>query len=907
MIRILIVDDQKTARESIKSILEKESTFEIVGVAANGQEGIRLAITLAPDIILMDLIMPDLNGLVATQLICQKNSAINVVILTIEDSDDLLIQAINVGAKGYLLKTVPSQEIIDTLKSIYRGSNLLVKHHPSWFEDKFNINGDESIKHHMVANIGEFSKSFIDKSNRKAIEVKALNSDNFLPDLDLGNAQQSPFDLTQLVVVLKRRYSPALIGFVSVLLGAILYLIFTPRLYRASALISLENRQESVSELGRNLSNITGSIEYSPLANQTRLIKSIPILETALDNLIQEQGQELIQVQDMTPQIMRSQLEVRVIPNTNILEVSYANSDPKFATLILNEIIDAVIQKNTDRIRSEASSVRQFLEQEVSEQKKALREIETSENRYREQKGIVALDNQTTNLVNRLNNLETQEQDLLAQIKEQQSRVNTLKKLANVTSAESAYIEGRIGQDSQLERLRTELINIETELADARSKFTDQHSMVISLLEERNEIQNLYQKQVRNLLGEEVAIPSSQIREHAVSSSERGLSQEVFSELIVNQTQLEANREKLDAIQTEKGKTENQIALLPSQVQSLTELVRQREQANESLQFLQRKLEEARIAEAQLVSNIHIVELASVPSSPSSPKASFVLAIATTVGIILATGIILLLETTDRTLYNGTEVERQFHIPFLANLSPLPARTENLEHIQSFLRDEGLYEPYRTLLKRIETNTQKQSTVVVITSTVTEEGKSVVTSHLGAVAALLSRKTLIIDAHLLKPKQHVWFDLELEPGLVEIVADQLSLAQAIQSTAIKNLSVLASGIPISHSSMIMESPVIQAILQQARQQYDLVIIDTPSVNDSCDAYTLGQYSDGLVMVTQPLYTSKTLLKQTLVDLRKNRSSIIGFVTNNRIKRHNEHRLSPQRSHSPLLRYSGDHS
>ena len=885
MIRILIVDDQKTIIEKIKSMLQTELGLEIVGTASNGYEAIDLAATLAPDIILMDLEMPNLNGLAATKLISQQNPDFNIIILTIQDRDDLLVQALSAGAKGYLLKNVNAQEIIETIYLVYKGSQLQ------------KSKGNQLAELHSIKNNNGYK-------NRSSFTTVADYPKTLINNIDLEQSNQrtvsppSTFNFSALISILKRRCIPALMGFSGVLLGAALYLIFVKRTYQATASIILEDRQESISELGKNLSSVLESREYSPLASQLELVRSKSVLNTALDNIVRKKDGYL--TKQISIDAIRENLGIKIIPNTNILEVSYVNSNPKLAQLLLNEIIQAVIDKNTDSIRSEASSVRQFLEKQVSKQKKQLSKLETAENSFREQKGIVDLDNQTANLVDRLNNLSTQEQNLLTQIKEQETKVNSLQQIAKVNNAEAAYNRGVIAQDRQLEDLRTQLTNVESELAAARSNFTDNNPVVIALLEKKEKILSLYQGQVREVLGEGATL-NPKLTERGFSQEKDGISQKVFVELITNQTQLEANKDKLKAIEVEKGKINNQIALLPAQVQSLTELVRQREQANESLQFLQRKLEEATIAEAQLVSNIQVVEQASLPSAPSSPKIILVLAMASIIGTILATSIILLLEKIDHTLYDGREVESQLNIPFLTALPHLPnsnKSTKRLNQINLFLKNKDLYEPYRYLLKRLESYRSK---VIVVTSATEKEGKSVVAFHLGAVSAMLSRRTLIIDAHLDRPEQHRMFDVKLQPGLTEMVVDRLSLAEVVQSTRIENLSALFSGISTSHSCRILESPLIKNILQDAAIKYDLVIVDAPSVSSNCDAYTLSKYTNGLIMVTRPFYTKKNVLEQTVADLKRNQASIIGFVINNADKE--EQQSNRDRNiinHSPSL-------
>ncbi|WP_052055734.1 polysaccharide biosynthesis tyrosine autokinase [Myxosarcina sp. GI1] len=876
MIRILIVDDQKTAREKIKSIFEAESDIEVVGIATDGYEAIRLAKTLAPDIVLMDLEMPNLDGLAATKLLCLQNLDINVIILTMQDSDDLLIQALNAGAKGYLLKNLSAREIIETVNLIYEGSRFTTSK-LNRFGNKVTINIEKEPQKIKAADVTTDVNNKVSKDayylETPSVQQRELSSEQE----NYSFTRPSQPDFSSLLTILKRRYPPALMGFLGVLLGAILYLIFAQRTYQAVASISLEDRQESISELGKDLSSIPGSNEYSPLASQAELITSMPVIRTALDNAAQKK--EGYFIRHISPNEVRDNLSVTVVPNTNILEVSYVHQNSELAALILSEIIDTVIAKNTNTIRSEASSVRQFLEREVNEQRQELSQLETSENRYRAQSGIVDLNNQTSNLVNSLNSLETQEQDLLTAIKEQEAKANNLQRITKVNDAESAYIQGKIGQDRQLENLRTQLTDVEAQLAAARSNFTDSNPTVIALQEKRAEILNLYQQQINKVLGEGVTVSPSELAENRLSQEENGISQKVFSELIAIQNQLDANREKLQAIRAEKAKLSDRINSLPANVQSLTELVRQREQANESLQFLQRKLEEASIAEAQLVSNIQIVELAEVPTSPSSPKIPFVLAIALIIGVIFATGIILLLETIDRTLYDGKEIEGQLRIPLLATLPNLLNKTINIAQIKLFLHDKELYEPYRSLLKRLESFSQQDLKVIVISSASAQEGKSTVAAHLGAVAAMLNRRTLIIDAHLNQSSQHYFFQVKHQPGLVEIVTDRLPLEKVVQSTEIPNLSVLAVGSSTGNSCAVVESPSIESLIQKAAMQYDLVIIDAPSTSSNCDAQTLAKYSEGLVMVTRPLYTTTDVLERTVIDLKRNKTPILGFVVN----------------------------
>ncbi|MDJ0797900.1 MAG: response regulator [Calothrix sp. MO_167.B12] len=111
MIRILIVDDQKSIRDRIKALLEPEQDFEVVGTADDGRTAIEQVKTLQPDVVLIDMEMPGLDGISATQIICQDSASTKVLVLSGYDSHDYVAKSLSAGAKGYLLKNTPTKEL----------------------------------------------------------------------------------------------------------------------------------------------------------------------------------------------------------------------------------------------------------------------------------------------------------------------------------------------------------------------------------------------------------------------------------------------------------------------------------------------------------------------------------------------------------------------------------------------------------------------------------------------------------------------------------------------------------------------------------------------------------------------------------------------------------------------------
>jgi DNA-binding NarL/FixJ family response regulator len=125
VIRILIADDQELVRTGFRLILQREPDLDVVGEAADGAEAIRLASALQPDIVLMDIRMPILDGIAATRELLNGHNSTRVVILTTFDLDEYVYAALTAGASGFLLKDVKAAVLADAIRTVHAGEALL--------------------------------------------------------------------------------------------------------------------------------------------------------------------------------------------------------------------------------------------------------------------------------------------------------------------------------------------------------------------------------------------------------------------------------------------------------------------------------------------------------------------------------------------------------------------------------------------------------------------------------------------------------------------------------------------------------------------------------------------------------------------------------------------------------------
>jgi DNA-binding NarL/FixJ family response regulator len=124
-IKLLIVDDQVLFREGLKTLLSTQPDFMVIAESGNGEEAIRLAISFSPDIILMDLRMPVLDGVSATRRIKDALPGSRIIVLTTFDDDELVFDGLRAGAVGYLLKDVSSEKLFEAIRAAARGEYFL--------------------------------------------------------------------------------------------------------------------------------------------------------------------------------------------------------------------------------------------------------------------------------------------------------------------------------------------------------------------------------------------------------------------------------------------------------------------------------------------------------------------------------------------------------------------------------------------------------------------------------------------------------------------------------------------------------------------------------------------------------------------------------------------------------------
>jgi len=127
-IKVLLADDHDLVREGIRDLVVRQKDMSVVGEACDGPEAVKLAQTLEPDVVLMDIAMPTVNGIEATKRIKASRPDVSVLVLTAYDNEEFVFAILDAGAAGYLLKNVKGEELLRAIRSVYAGESVL---HPT--------------------------------------------------------------------------------------------------------------------------------------------------------------------------------------------------------------------------------------------------------------------------------------------------------------------------------------------------------------------------------------------------------------------------------------------------------------------------------------------------------------------------------------------------------------------------------------------------------------------------------------------------------------------------------------------------------------------------------------------------------------------------------------------------------
>lgn len=198
-IKVAIVDDHHMVRKGLLFFFKTQTDIEVVGEAANGKEAIDMIIRMNPDIVLMDLSMPDMNGVEATKELLKRNPSIKIVVVTSYADQDHVIPAIQAGAKAYHLKDVEPEELVETIREVYYGKSKLDPKIISLVFDHMSVSNEKEKLNRLTKREADVLKEIAKGKSNKEIASSLFITEktvkthvsNLLSKLELSDRTQA--------------------------------------------------------------------------------------------------------------------------------------------------------------------------------------------------------------------------------------------------------------------------------------------------------------------------------------------------------------------------------------------------------------------------------------------------------------------------------------------------------------------------------------------------------------------------------------------------------------------------------------------------------------------------------------------------------------------------------------------
>ena len=467
---------------------------------------------------------------------------------------------------------------------------------------------------------------------------------------------------------------------------------------------------------------------------------------------------------------------------TGVIQLSFLDPDPARARAILDEITQVYYDQNVRRLSQEAANSIAFITTRLPELRRQLTEAEVALNRFRQQQGTVAMDEETKAVIERLTDVE--------------------KKLQEIGLKEAEFSK----------------------------RFRADYPIYRALTEQKGKLQ------------------------------------------------------------AERATIEKQIKKFPDRQQELIRLMRDVQIANDVYTQLLAKQQELEVLQASTVGTVRILDPAITNPKPVKPKKGLALALGALLGLIAGVTLVFIQRMLRQEIHNVAQLEETTGRPVYATIPQVSAlarqqrrrtKEEKLPLLtETVANDDPALESFRSLRTAVHFALLDDARpVLAVTGPAPGVGKTFVSVHLGLVAAQGEARVLLIDADMRKGHIERYFGLKRSPGLSEVLAGDLPWREALHPIGPKALHTLTAGRYPPNPAELLMHPRFQKLLDEARETFDLVIVDTPPVLAVTDAAIITRLAGATLLVCRAGVTEYGEVTASLARLAQNGVNVKGLIVN----------------------------
>ncbi|MDJ0798192.1 MAG: polysaccharide biosynthesis tyrosine autokinase [Calothrix sp. MO_167.B12] len=572
---------------------------------------------------------------------------------------------------------------------------------------------------------------------------------------------------------------------------------------------------------------------------------------------------------------------------STIIEVKYQDTNANKSEDTLLALMQAMKQLsaeiNTRKLKAIIKKINERLPQVKTELKAAEQKLET----YDRIQGPAILAAENGSLLGGITGSQNQQRQIKLLLSGIDAQIRSLQQKLGLNTDE-AYVSAALSADPILANLRSQIYQVESQMEVLRKDLRPGHPTMVQLQRQRDASQRLLQQRAREVVGgtDSTAPLPPTVKGIRAQSNLDPARQQLANQLVALQTQKETLTQQLIDQSREEKRLRQEYSVIPNKQLERSRLEQELALKRAVYDKIQAKLVDAQTAEAETVSSLSIARNPVAKAAKQNPKSlPLTLGVGIFMGLLVGGGIIFLLGSLEGTFKTREDIRNSLKQQEVAILGEIPWIFEEEEKPQllpvilaansPYLQ---FYEKFRSNLRRVGENNVK---VVLITSTGGDEGKTLSAYNLGIASARAGKRTLIIETDLRSPSQCQSLQVTPHPDAnLEPLRYYGSLSECIHLVPeVENLYIVPSPGPVLQSAAILESSEMRRLMEDARQRFDLVILDTNPLGISNDALLMQPYSDGIVLVTRPNYTQENILTEAIDELVESELGLLGAVIN----------------------------
>jgi capsular exopolysaccharide synthesis family protein len=573
---------------------------------------------------------------------------------------------------------------------------------------------------------------------------------------------------------------------------------------------------------------------------------------------------------------------------TDFVTITARSEYNREAALLANVYAEVYYERNFQLSRKQSTSVREFLENQLSIKRSDLERAEQQFRNYMERHGVIRIDDESRRVIDQISQLEAQREATEVEIQSLSSTYASIREqlevqepnvARNISSADNPYI--RMIQE-QIAGLEVERDLTLTQNPSARTD--ERYTRMLADIEDQLKVlrENLLRRTDEFM---QSIAPGS-------GSDPAGYIRELRQQLIETDITMQGLRYRKAAVDKSLERYEQLFNRLPQVSMEYARLQRARTSSEQLYLMLEQRYNEVVITEQSEFGRVEIVDRAQVPSRPVSKNLLMTLIM----GMFLGSGLGFVLVIGRERFFGPIRVPEELQkngFMTLSTVSSMKIKTSTKNGV--FIKNGKELDPMlimlnhplspaaesfrlmRTLIKRAQDENHLRT--IAITSANPAEGKTTVAVNTAISSALSGDKVLLIDCDLRKPTLAGMLAQSRKPGLVEVLAGEMSFHDAVQPTVVDNLDFLAGGTMPANPAELLGSENMNSLLTMLADRYHIILLDSPPVLAASDPLVLATITDGLILVAKAGSTKMKELELTRESVVSVGATVLGVVLN----------------------------